>query len=163
MEEEKRVVVEEGEYIGELTDIKDIDGRYGPCVRFLFTIVGDEYDGAVVSYLCTKTLSPGNKLDTALRGLGVEPLEIGDEIDSESLIGRKARIYVEHGTDKSGRVVNNVTRIKPFKGGQKVQVSTSDPVKQEPAPEPDKNLGTKEVKTNKPDETGISFIDEIEF
>lgn len=167
MEEDQHVLVEEGEYIGELTSVQEVKAKYGLCLRFVFTICDGDYDGISVSALCSYKLTPGNKLDGILRGLGVEPLEVGEQIDTEELIGRKARIYIEHGTDDSGRTYNNVTKVKLLKTHKASQSSnapaqaqashSSNNVQAKP------NLGVKEVKEEKTNDLGVSIVDEIQF
>jgi len=138
MEDQEQNLIDDGEYIGELADVVEVNGQHGPCVRFVFKLVGEQYEGLQASILVGQKLTPGNKLDSLLRALGVEPLELGENSDSDSLLGRKARIYVEQTVNnKSGKVYSNITKVKPFKAVATVQHAGQKPVQapvQQPAP-----------------------------
>jgi hypothetical protein len=116
MEEESGMKVEDGEYIGEITNVLETNGKYGPCARFIFTIVGGDYDSIQVAALVPNKLYPGSRLDAILRGLGVEPLDVGTQLDSDALSGKRARIWVEQQLNKKdGKMYSNVTRVKSLK------------------------------------------------
>jgi hypothetical protein len=132
MEEQEQNLVEDGEYVGELADVVEVNGKHGPCVRFVFNIVGGEVEGLQTSILVGQKLSPGNKLDNVLRALGVEPLEIGEQANTDSLIGRRARIYVEQSVNNAtGKTYSNITKIKSLKTVVKTVHAT--PASQVPA------------------------------
>ena len=135
MEEQEQNLIEDGEYVGELADIVEVNGAHGPCVRFVFKLVGDQYEGLQTSMLVGQKLTPGSKLDSLLRALGVDPLEVGENTDSDVLVGRKAKIYVEQSVNKrDGKVYSNVTKVKSFKAVPKpVAAPVSQP---KPAPVP---------------------------
>ena len=168
-----RVKVENGEYLGELLTINEnIEGKYGPCVRFVFRIIGGEYEGVAASILAKDDWSPGSKLDLIIRALGVEPLDFGSQFDSESLIGKQARIYVES-DEKNGQIHNNVTKYRAVKLGNvstpPAAVTSAVAPQQAPAAVPAKpalhttSIGTTEVKEPGKTPTGVTVVDEITF
>jgi hypothetical protein len=117
-EESSFVVVEDGVYEAELATVDDIEGRYGPSMKFNFTITGPdsvapEFIGMTVNMLCTAKLAPGNKLDEALVALG-GAVEIGEDVDPADYIGTKCRVSVQ-AKEKDGKTYANVIRVLPFK------------------------------------------------
>jgi hypothetical protein len=172
-----RVKVEDGEYLGELSNINEnVPSKYGACVRFVFRIVGGDYDGTTASVLAKDDWSPGSKLDGIIRALGIEPLDYGSAIDSTTLCntGKYARIYVES-EEKNGNVHNNVTKWKSVKAGTTPPVAPAAPLAPAPAaPAQTKTIvstqqtvpvstGVQEVKELPRTPTGVNIVDEINF
>jgi len=175
-----RIKVEDGEYLGELVNINEnIEGKWGTCVRFVFRIVGGDYDGATASVLAKDDWSPGSKLDGIIRAVGIEPLEFGQAIDSALLCntGKTARIYIES-EEKNGQIHNNVTKWKAVKIGAAPVVAATAPVtppvvapvspahtKPPVAPHPtiSPSTGVQEVKEPARTPTGVTQVDEINF
>ena len=177
-----RIKVEEGDYLGEVSSLNEnIPGKWGTCVRIVFRIVGGEFDGATASVLAKDDWSAGSKLDMILRSLGVEPLEYGQEFDSNLLIGRQAKIYVES-EEKNGQVHNNVTKWRPLKNpitstqtavtppaapsvvNQTIPVPpTKSQVPVAPQPVIAPTTGVREVVEPKPSPTGVVTVNEIEW
>src|ERR1700688_4674102 len=88
-----------GEYIAELTKVEtwesDKHPEYGTSIRFTFKILEEPFVNTLVSGLVSASWKPANKLDKWLQGLGLDQSEVGTEIDSENLVGRQARVFVE--------------------------------------------------------------------
>lgn len=111
--------VDEGEYVVELAAVESRDGKFGPALDFRFRIVDGEFANTEVTGLVSASLQPGNKLDKYLRALGINTLEVGQELDVESLVGSRAHAYVTPTPGKKeGQVFNNVSNIRPFKGNR---------------------------------------------
>jgi len=174
-----RIKVDEGDYLGEVTSLNEnIPGKWGTCVRFVFRIVGGEFDGATASVLAKDDWSPGSKLDTILRSLGIEPLEFGQNFDSNLAIGRQAKIYIES-EEKNGQIHNNVTKwrtlktpgvaaaVTPAAPAPAPAASPAAPVPQKPPvaaqPPISPSTGVKEVVDPKPGPTGVATVTEIEW
>jgi len=110
-------LIEDGEYTGELVAVTEVETQYGASLRLVFKVVGTDYDGRTASIIVKQKLAPGNKLDSILRSLGSEPLELGDALDTDRMMGRRAKVYVETKASRggSGRLFSNVTKVKPLK------------------------------------------------
>ena len=173
-----RIKVEDGEYLGELVNNNEnIEGKWGTCVRFVFRIVGGDYDGATASVLAKDDWSPGSKLDGIIRSLGIEPLEYGQALDSTMLCntGKQARVYIES-EEKNGNIHNNVTKWKAVKVGTGTSapapaappaVPPAAPAQTKPAasapPVTHPSTGVQEVKDPPRTPTGVNVVDEISF
>jgi len=173
MEEQENIPLEDGEYDAVLANLQEqAQGKFGPCVRFVFSVSGGQYDGVSASTLCAAKLTPGNKLDTILRALGSEPLEVGETIDGENLIGKPCRIYVEP-KEQNGKTYNNVVKVKPPRAGTPVAAApaaapaapaAAPTTTNAPAPTTNTpNTGVKEVKPQEPNKAGVNVVDDIDF
>ena len=107
--------IDTGEYVAQLIDVKDTQSKrnpqFGPSIRFAFRILEQPYVNAVVSGLATAKLLAGNKLDKWLTGLGYE-VEIGGNLDTDQLIGRTVRVYVERDEGSKYTNVKNVYALR---------------------------------------------------
>lgn len=105
--------IEENYYVGTLNGIKEIQGKFGPSLRFSFAIEG--FENVVASILLNPNLRPGTKLDLALRACGYNT-DIGDALETEEIVamGLKARVFVESNANAEGQVFYNVRKIKPI-------------------------------------------------
>jgi hypothetical protein len=153
---------------------ENIEGKWGPCVRFVFKIVGGDYDNATASVLAKDDWSPGSKLDDIIRALGVEPLEFGENFDSENLKGKRALIYIES-DEKDGKIHNNVTKYRAVKIGTPVAKPAAPSASAAPAApvapatppaQPQTSpvaTGVHEVKEPTKTPTGVNIVEEINF
>jgi hypothetical protein len=126
MKKEEDFTLAEGTYDAEVVSIELHDGKYGKCLRFGFRLLED---GSLISGLTPESMFPGSKTDQWVRALGIDPLKEGDELDSDILIGRRAKVLVEVATNDKGRRFGNVTKVFPLKTAQATPVSK--PVKKE--------------------------------
>ena len=103
--------IEENYYVGTLTGIKELPGKFGPSLRFSFKIEG--FDNVVASILLGFNLRPGTKLDLALRACGYNT-DVGDALETDEIVamGLKARVFVESNANAEGQVFYNVRKIK---------------------------------------------------
>jgi hypothetical protein len=106
-----------GEYIAELTKVEtwesDKHPEYGTSIRFTFKILEEPFVNTLVSGLVSASWKPGNKLDKWLQGLGLDQSEVGTEIDSENLVGRQARVFVEEDKKSGYTNVKEVNSLRP--------------------------------------------------
>ena len=107
--------IETGEYIVQLIEIKETTSKrnpqFGPSIRFAFRILEQPYVNAVVSGLASAKLLAGNKLDKWLTGLGYE-IEIGADLDTDALVGRIVRAYVERDEGSKYTNVKNIYALR---------------------------------------------------
>lgn len=110
----ERPHIEEGLYEAELKEVKDIsDGQYGSRVAFIFHIEKEKIDLSHITYV-PEIATPENKFGKVLQSLGCE---LGNEIDTETLIGKKVRVMVEDYTfeeDSKKKTASSVSKVKPL-------------------------------------------------
>jgi hypothetical protein len=110
--------IEPGEYVAQLIEIKETvskrNPQFGPSVRFAFRILEHPFVNAIVSGLASAKLLAGNKLDKWLTGLGYE-IEIGGDLDTDKLVGRKVRIVVDR---DEGSKYTNVKSVYAWRAGK---------------------------------------------
>lgn len=119
-------------YVVECTGINENpNDRYGATWNLEFTILTEgEYKGMKVWGKVSAVLSPGNKLDRWLQAMGITTLEIGEEFDSDEVIGRKCKVVIKN--NKSGdKIYSNVDDILELNVEEK---AISKSVKETPAP-----------------------------
>lgn len=107
----EKPLIEEGFYVGKLTEIKEFDGQYGKSLSLVYNIEGQ--DNVNLSHLITlpDKAHPENKLGRALMAHGVD-LEKG-EFDTDNLVGTKVKVFVETKEDtKDGTKYSSVTKVK---------------------------------------------------
>jgi len=148
------VTMEPGEYGAVLDEIKEQVGKYGPMLRFVFRIAdGEPYEGLPVSLVCSAYLTPGNRLDKILQGMGSSSLEVGDELDLETMKGKPTRVYVENFRDGE-TTYNNVTKVRRLRDDEPVPKLSKDTrqasPKSSPQPKKDASVAPKAPVTPKP-------------
>jgi hypothetical protein len=77
-----------GNYNVELTKAAQIEGKYGPCIRFEFKIIDPEFFGFVVSGITSNKLVEGTKLYSYLKCLSL-PLSSNENLYMSTLHGQK--------------------------------------------------------------------------
>ena len=111
VEIQKQKPIEEGEYYAVLRDVQELQGKYGPMLKFWFDITEPGYETSV-SGLCSKVASPRSKLFRWLVALGAD-LSQTDVLDVTTLKGAAAIIVVSVVTAPSGEEYLNVVDVKP--------------------------------------------------
>lgn len=85
------------------------------CLRFVFELLGSEYEGRRVSTLTSHKFSPTTKLGRLVKGmLGREPGE-GEDFAPESLIGQRFQVKMEPKAS-NGRTFYNVAEVRVADG-----------------------------------------------
>ena len=103
--------IEEGLHIAELKEVKDIsEGQYGKRVAFIYTVVEEKVDLALICYSEHKATSD-NKLGQTLIAHGVD---LGSEIDTDALVGSKVRVMVEDYSLDDKTLASSISKVKPL-------------------------------------------------
>jgi len=106
----RQKVIEEGDYMAILKDVQELQGKYGPILRFWFEITEPGYE-TTVSGICSKNArTPKSKLFRWLVALGADLRS--ETIDISSLIGASAIITVSSVTTPDGEEYLNVVDVK---------------------------------------------------
>jgi hypothetical protein len=84
-----------GTYPAKLTGLETTNHeQFGPGLRFSFVVATGEFEGKRVVRTTGCSLSPGNALGTLVSGLLGRALELDEEIELDSLLGRDCLIRV---------------------------------------------------------------------
>lgn len=131
--------VPEGIYEARVDKIeKDENGRYGPSLKWYFTIVapGTEHDGTSVSGMSSINMNPKTKGYKWVKALG-HVIQPGESFDVHSLLNTFCRVKVENTpSTKNNAVVlySNVKDIAPLKRGQVQAPPVAQPAVAAPVP-----------------------------
>ena len=115
--------VPEGIYEARVDKIeKDENGKFGPSLKWYFTIVspGTEHDGTSVSGMSSLNMNPKTKGYKWVKALG-HVIQPGESFDVHSLLNSFCRVKVENTpSTKNGTIVlySNVKDIAPIKRNQ---------------------------------------------
>ena len=84
--------------------------EYGAGVKFRFTIINGDHAGEETSVICgtAKPASPKNRLGRVLGGLAGNPVQPGQTINVETLVGREYLIQVESAPSGTGTRVGTI-------------------------------------------------------
>lgn len=121
--------VEPGEYKARLTELEEeLEGMYGPQVRFTFEITDDQdYKGQTVRGWCSLKLDEdgeftfweGTKLwDWVIALRGSEPMSTEEEFELDDLVGSTCRILVVTKKKKDGTPTDKIDNVLPPKKGR---------------------------------------------
>jgi hypothetical protein len=110
----ERPHIEEGLHKAKLLEVKEIsDGQYGKRVAFIYEV---EAEGKKVelSHICyvPEKATPENKFGKVLIAHGVE---LGNEVDTDPLIGTMVRVMVEdydYEEDNKKKTASSVSKVK---------------------------------------------------
>lgn len=102
-------MIEEGDYLAELKDVQEIQGKFGAMIRFWFNIIEPGYETSVTG-ICSKSGSLRSKLVKWALALGADISQ--PQINLSSLIGAKAIVSVNIVTGANGEEYLNVVDVK---------------------------------------------------
>lgn len=103
-----------GEYVAEITNVKFVpkkNPKWDDSIRIVCRILEDQYLGSYASGKCSAVVRPENRTEKWFKGFGVT-LDVGQNIDSDQLIGRKARVVVET-TEDGFTNIKEVYNMRP--------------------------------------------------
>ena len=103
-------------YPAKLASLEDGDGSFGEYLKLTFEITKDStYAGEQRTILASKKLSRspkgGSKLLNILEAVGGKKLQLDQEVDVDSFIGKECRILVAEATEREGVVIQNVSKV----------------------------------------------------
>ena len=88
------------------------DGKFGARVALDFAVYYSKTQKPVkIGRVFGKKLTPKSQLWEALEAIGAE-LEVGEEIDINTLVGRKCRVMIEDYKDNEGKTVSGISKVK---------------------------------------------------
>ena len=118
-----------------IIDITADEGMYGPQLKWILHVDGDDTDRETWAY-CSQNLSSKSKLYSWLNA-GFYNLEVGATIIIEDLIGDRCQVMFERyeGTDPQGNALEKekVVKIRAPKSGREKKAITKPAVQDVPA------------------------------
>jgi ribonucleotide monophosphatase NagD (HAD superfamily) len=96
----EHVVVPNNFYSGVVKEIRTGEGAYGTFMAITFEITEGEFAGKKVDALCNLLLNKKSKLFKWLTDLKAEIPVVGQNFNTDSIIGKTAKILVKTGTRK---------------------------------------------------------------
>jgi hypothetical protein len=109
----ERPHIPEGLHHAVFLNIKDApDGKFGARVALDFAVYYSKNQKPVtIGRVFGKKLTPKSQLWDALEAIGAD-IEVGKEIDINSLVGRKCRVMIEDYKDNEGKLVSGISKVK---------------------------------------------------
>lgn len=108
-----------GEYLAQITDFEEESGNFGPQFRIKFELVKPKaHAGKSISGWCSQKLISGNKKSKLwgwVEAAWNRPVEVGEEVDLDDLVGRQVVLVVITESKEDGTEYNKISAIKPYK------------------------------------------------
>jgi hypothetical protein len=103
--------VEDGEYPAKFAGYEEKDTQFGKTVILQFELLDEENRGVPLSGMASQKLTPKAKLRGWIEGMLGRPLETGENVNLDALIGSKVMLYVTtEDTDKG--MFNRIEKIR---------------------------------------------------
>jgi hypothetical protein len=109
----ERPHITEGLHHAVFLNISDApDGKFGARVALDFAVYYSKTQRPVkIGRVFGKKLTPKSQLWEALEAIGAD-IEVGKEIDINTLVGRKCRVMIEDYKDNEGKTVSGISKVK---------------------------------------------------
>ncbi len=118
-EKQEFEVIPTGEYLAAFTDYEEETGQYGEQIKITWEIEKPaKYAGKKRLDWCNKKLSKGaktSKLWNRVEALMNRPIEIGEDVDLDSLIGRDVVLVIVEETKDDGTPNAKIASVKAYK------------------------------------------------
>ena len=110
--------IPEGLYQAVLKLVEEGSGEYGDYVKFTFEITEGEHKGVTRNSVASKKLSKtksgkASKLYDYVKALSKSTPKTGEELDVETLVGKKCQILVKDGKEKDGILYQVISAVMP--------------------------------------------------
>ena len=106
-------------YLATVTDLKTDSGSFGTYLRFDFSISDGVYQGEKRSIIASDkflmTTKGSTKLVEIIEALTGVPVRMDEEVDLDSMKGKKCRILLGEVKEKDGFLIQNVQKVLPSK------------------------------------------------
>ena len=122
--------MEVGDYRATFTRYEEDEGIHGPMVKWFFDLQDEDYEGRSISGISSTSFNPMSKMWAWVQALLGRPIEDGEEIDLDELIGREVMIDVDHKQTERG-TFERIASLRPVR-----KRSSKKKKKAEPEPEP---------------------------
>ena len=107
-----------GEYLAAFTDYEEETGQYGEQIKLTWEIEKPKAYAAKKRFdWCNKKLSKGSKsskLWNRIESLMNRPIEIGEDVNLDALIGRQAILVIVEEAKDDGTTNSKIASIKPY-------------------------------------------------
>ena len=108
-----------GEYLAQITDFEEEIGNFGPQFKFKFEFIKPKaHAGKALCAWCSQKLTSGSKKSKLwgwVEAAWNRPIDIGEEVDLDDLVGRQVVLVVITEAKEDGTEYNKISAIKPYK------------------------------------------------
>lgn len=115
-----------GDYRAKFTRYEEDEGIHGEMIKWFFDCQDEDYEGRTISGISSTAFNPMSKMYAWVQALMGRPIEDGEEIDLDDLIGREVMIDVDHKLTERG-TFERIAGLRPVRKKAK---------KNKPEPEP---------------------------
>jgi len=104
-----------GEYLVRLTELTEVEGKFGTQLRFRLEVVEGKHAGRLLTAFASPSGNPASKCVRWVSALLGRHLQAGEQVDLTTLVGKLARAVVVLKTTADGREVNVVQELLPMR------------------------------------------------
>lgn len=119
--------MEAGDYRAVFTRYEEDEGIHGEMIKWFFDCEDEDYPGRTISGISSTAFNPMSKMYAWVGALMGRPIEDGEEIDLDSLVGREVMIDVDHKQTERG-TFERIAGLRPVRKKK---------AKKAPEPEPE--------------------------
>ena len=106
--------LEPGDYRAKFTGYEEDEGEHGPFVKLFFELLDEEHAGKILTGIAYTKFNPMSKLFAWTQALLGRPIEDGEEIDLDDLVGRECMLDIEHRKTERG-TFERVVAVRPVR------------------------------------------------
>ena len=121
------VVLPTGEYVAEVEEIEEVEGNYGPQLKWTFRVLNskDHKDCTVLGWTSTSPSTKGRLVNWVSACYG-RRIRGGETIDTHDLIGKRVSLVLTVEENGDGAEFNKIQSLKPHKKSQPTQDEQAD-------------------------------------
>jgi hypothetical protein len=134
--------IELGDYRAKFTRYEEDEGIHGAMVKWFFDLQDEDYQGRSISGISSTAFNPMSKMWAWVQALLGRPIEDGEEIDLDDLIGREVMIDVDHKQTERG-TFEKIAGLRPVR--RKKKRPEPEPVEEEDEEEEDEDSDLSEA------------------
>ncbi len=106
--------MEPGDYRARFTGYEEDEGVHGPFVKWYFEVLDEEYAGRSLKGVTSTSFNPLSKMWAWVQALLARPIEDGEEIDLDDLVGREVMLDIEHQKTERG-TFERIAGVRPVR------------------------------------------------
>ncbi len=107
--------MEPGDYRAQFTGYEEVEeGAHGPFVKYFFTVLDEEHAGRSLKGVTSTAFNPKSKSWAWIHALLGRPIERGEEIELDDLVGRKVVLDIDHQQTDRG-TFERIAGVRPIR------------------------------------------------
>ena len=104
--------MEVSDYRDKFTGYEEDEGIHGPFVKWYFEVLDEEYPGRSLKGISSTAFNPMSKMWAWVQALLGRPIEDGEELELDDLIGRECLLDIDHHKTERG-TFERIVGVRP--------------------------------------------------